>query len=70
MIDLACPERHARLMNDRTRGILKDGKPWPELQAAQDIDCDGENPTTGRPCVLGHHNGYHRDSNGAEWLDD
>lgn len=57
-------------MNDRTRGILKDGKPWPELQAAQDIGCDGENPTTGCRCVLGHHTGYHRDSSSAEWLDD
>jgi hypothetical protein len=56
-------------MNERTRGILEDGKPWPELRAAQDIDCDGENPATGRPCVLGHHNGYHCDSSGAKWLD-
>ncbi|MFG1910704.1 hypothetical protein [Kribbella sp. NPDC048928] len=57
-------------MNDRTRGTLKDGKPWPELPAAQDVDCDGENPTTSCRCVLGHHRGRHRDSSGAEWLDD
>ncbi|GAA1620823.1 hypothetical protein GCM10009789_87690 [Kribbella sancticallisti] len=57
-------------MNDRTRGTLKDGTHWPDLRAAQDFDCDGENPTTGCRCVLGYHNGYHRDSTGAEWLDD
>jgi hypothetical protein len=41
---------------------------WPELRAAE--RCDGENPMTGRPCVNGTHNGYHRDNSGAEWLDD
>lgn len=42
---------------------------WPVLRAAQDFDCDGENPTSGQPCLLGHHQGYHRDENGVEWLD-
>ncbi|GAA1576481.1 hypothetical protein GCM10009804_36410 [Kribbella hippodromi] len=42
---------------------------WPVLKAAQDLDCDGVHPTTGKPCVLGHHHGYHRDTDGAQWLD-
>jgi hypothetical protein len=42
---------------------------WPVLHAAQDLDCDGENPLTGRSCVLGHHRGRHRDEAGAHWLD-
>jgi hypothetical protein len=41
---------------------------WPELRPAD--RCDGENPMTGRPCINGHHKGHHRDSLGAEWLDD
>jgi hypothetical protein len=32
--------------------------------------CDGSNPMTGRVCAKGHHQGYHRDVSGAEWLDD
>ena len=42
---------------------------WPELKAAEDLDCDGVNPRTRAPCVFGHHVGYHRDASGAEWLD-
>jgi hypothetical protein len=41
---------------------------WPTLRPAE--RCDGENPMTGRACINGHHKGYHRDSIGAEWLDD
>jgi len=40
----------------------------PVVTAGQ--DCDGENPATGRPCLLGQHKGFHRDDAGAEWLDD
>ncbi|MEV6894273.1 hypothetical protein [Kribbella sp. NPDC051137] len=43
---------------------------WPELRAADPDPCDSSNPSTDRPCVLGYHNGYHRDMTGAEWLDD
>lgn len=39
-------------------------------RSAKDLGCDGKNPTTGRTCVLGHHQGYHRDDAGAEWLDE
>ncbi|WP_238164196.1 hypothetical protein [Kribbella pittospori] len=41
---------------------------WPILDA--DEPCDGANPMTGRRCVIGYHQGYHRDSTGAKWLDD
>lgn len=44
------------------------GLGWPELRSAQ--QCDGENPMTGRLCLNGHHQGFHRDDSGAEWLDD
>ncbi|MEU8223633.1 hypothetical protein [Kribbella sp. NPDC048915] len=53
-------------MND-TEERMRD---WPVLKAAQDFDCDGRNPRTDRDCVLGHHQGYHRDEMGVEWLDD
>lgn len=57
---------------DDARGVRKDGKGWPLLRSAQELDCDGDgkNPMTGRLCVLGDHRGYHRDEVGAEWLDD
>jgi hypothetical protein len=32
--------------------------------------CDGVNPLTGRACISGYHQGYHRDASGAEWLDE
>lgn len=51
-------------------GVELDEKGWPILRAAQDFDCDGRNPATERPCVLGNHRGYHRDEVGVEWLDD
>jgi hypothetical protein len=70
MIDPARYWGDAPTMNHLTRGHPEDSAGWPELRAAQDLTCDGENPTTGSRCVLGHHNGYHRDGNGAEWLDD
>jgi hypothetical protein len=41
---------------------------WPMLCPAD--RCDGTNPMTGRVCAKGHHQGYHRDVSGAEWLDD
>jgi hypothetical protein len=41
---------------------------WPALRSTD--RCDGENPMTGRACINGRHKGYHRDSSGAEWLDD
>lgn len=44
------------------------GTGWPSLRPAE--RCDGENPMTGNPCIIGHHKGYHRDNSGAEWLDD
>ncbi|TCC51277.1 hypothetical protein E0H75_14245 [Kribbella capetownensis] len=43
---------------------------WPELSTSRSEPCDGCNPVTARPCVLGHHSGYHRDASGAEWLDE
>lgn len=39
------------------------------LRTAQEIACYGKNPANGMMCVLGHHNGYHRDENDAQWLD-
>jgi hypothetical protein len=39
------------------------------MKSAQEIPCDGKNPSTGRICILGDHNGYHRDETGATWLD-
>jgi hypothetical protein len=65
-IDLTALARNAPDMNDTTRGRMN----WPALKAAQDLACDGKHPATGRPCVLGHHQGYHRDKTEAEWLDD
>jgi hypothetical protein len=43
---------------------------WPVLRAAQELECDGRNPRTGDPCLLGYHRGPHRDEAGFEWLDD
>lgn len=45
-----------------------DGLGWPTLRPAE--RCDGDNPMTGRACINGHHQGYHRDTTGAQWLDD
>ncbi len=47
-----------------------DDRRWPALSASRTEPCDGVQPETERPCVLGHHGGYHRDLSGAEWLDD
>ncbi|MDX3004485.1 hypothetical protein PWY87_22545 [Kribbella solani] len=44
-------------------------RPWPVLRSAQEIECDGRNPSTGRSCMLGYHRGCHRDADGVEWLD-
>jgi hypothetical protein len=57
-------------MTEPTRGAERDAAGRPILRVVQDIGCDGENPQTGRSCILGHHHGYHRDETGAEWLDD
>jgi hypothetical protein len=43
---------------------------WPVLRSAQEVDCDGRNPRSDEPCVLGYHQGPHRDGAGDEWLDD
>jgi hypothetical protein len=42
---------------------------WPSLSPSRSEPCDGKNPDTEIGCVLGYHHGYHRDSDGAEWLD-
>lgn len=47
-----------------------EGTGWPDLRPSPSSACDGANPSTGRVCILGHHSGYHRDSAGAEWLDE
>lgn len=43
---------------------------WPVLRSAQELACDGRNPRTQMACVLGYHQGPHRDDAGAEWFDD
>ncbi|TCC41534.1 hypothetical protein E0H92_07735 [Kribbella speibonae] len=43
---------------------------WPSLRPSLTEPCDGENPDTGAACVLGYHDGYHRDAGRTEWLDD
>lgn len=35
-----------------------------------DEPCDGVNPDSGLPCVLGQHRGPHEDEQGQQWLDD
>jgi hypothetical protein len=35
-----------------------------------EIECDGVNPESGLPCVLGRHRGFHEDERGSHWLDD
>jgi hypothetical protein len=40
------------------------------LRSAQELDCDGHNPHTDDPCILGYHQGLHKDETGAVWLDD
>ena len=57
-------------MDDARPDVEKDSRGWPILRSAQDLDCDGKNLTTGRICVLGYHQGFHRDDTGAEWLDE
>lgn len=48
--------------------VEKDTRGWPILHPAE--PCDGENPMTGRRCTRDYHHGYHRDTVGAEWLDE
>ena len=55
-------------VGDQDERTASDGRGWPILRASD--SCDGANPMTGRPCTLGHHAGYHRDTLGAEWLDE
>lgn len=43
---------------------------WPVLRSAQEVTCYGRNPRSEDPCVLGQHQGPHRDTAGTEWLDD
>lgn len=68
MIPFGSRSGNASTMNETTRGAERTGRP-PDLKQPQDVDCDGKNPVTGRPCLLGHHRGFHRDETGAEWLD-
>jgi hypothetical protein len=55
---------------DERPDLERDERDWPILKPSPSGVCDGTNPMTGRICALGHHNGYHRDAFGAEWLDD
>jgi hypothetical protein len=57
-------------MRDTASPRSTTGMGWPELSASPTEPCDGLNPMTQRPCVLGHHSGYHRDQTGAQWLDE
>jgi hypothetical protein len=57
-------------VDDVRQGAEKDSRGWPILCSARDLGCDGKNPMTGRICVLGHHQGFHRDDTDAEWLDE
>lgn len=47
-----------------------DAKGWPLLKSAQETDCDGTNPMTGRLCIRGRHAGYHGDDVRAEWKEE
>lgn len=58
------------LITDAEENGAKEDRVWPVLRASAADPCDGTNPATGRICTLGHHNGYHRDATGAEWLED
>jgi len=51
-------------------GVEKDSGGWPILRAAREFTCDGKNPASDRVCLLGHHQGFHRDDTDAQWLDD
>ena len=53
-----------------TCGVELNERGWPILRSSDAEPCEGRNPVADRACVRGHHNGYHRDSSGAEWLDD
>lgn len=53
-----------------SRGAALNERGWPILRPSDAEPCDGRNPVTDQVCVLGHHNGYHRDGGNAEWLDD
>lgn len=44
-----------------------DNRSWPVLGASRTEPCDAYHPATGRPCVLGYHDGYHREMSGVEW---
>lgn len=56
-------------MNTETPTSPTGDRAWPELRASRTEPCDGSNPDTGQPCVLGWHSGYHREASGQEWLD-
>ncbi|WP_327640838.1 hypothetical protein OHB24_21335 [Kribbella sp. NBC_00482] len=66
---MSIPEAHDQL---RCRdGAERPGtadRGWPELRASRNEPCDGTSET-GQPCVLGYHDGYHRDAADVEWLD-
>lgn len=40
---------------------------WPVLRSAQEVTCGGLNPRDDLPCVLGQHQGPHRDDAGGTW---
>jgi hypothetical protein len=42
-----------------------DERGWPILHPS----CSEENPQNRHACILGRHNGRHRDDTGTEWLD-
>lgn len=62
------PGAAASVFGDIARAGRSDGR-WPCLRSSRTEPGEGENPEVGDRCVLGYHHGYHRDSNGAEWLD-
>lgn len=45
--------------------LERDAHDWPILHPA----CAVLNPTNRHACILGDHQGYHRDDTGARWLD-
>jgi hypothetical protein len=55
---------------DSHQAVERDSRGWPILRPSRSGPCDGLNPLTGRGCLLGDHQGYHRDDSGAEWLDE
>jgi hypothetical protein len=55
---------------DNDQPVQRDARGWPILRPSRSGPCEGRNPMTGGICLLGDHEGYHRDDSGAEWLDE